>query len=230
MPKCHFCGDEGKEGGCPKCGLTIRKVTHGKVLALKVATDLIPTAYQGVTWERPVAPAGQEFPMVFRHVDEAMEKVYNTYLKGELPSYSLFLSAPPKSGKNVFAFACMQTAVARGYNVAPLLSTTDWRRLHKVSQVNPLYKLYGKYQWDTLILSDVLFLYVDHTDDHNDDIPLLKSIYDTRASFGMPTVVLSDYRLNDIVPRWNSDLYGTIYNSNPKRDYLRYPVVLHRFE
>ena len=230
MPKCHFCGDSGKEGGCPKCGLTLRQSNHSRILPLKVATDLIPTAYQGVTWQRPAPPPGTELPLVFKQVDEAMEKVYTKYLKGELPAFSMFLSAPPKSGKNLFAYACMQTAIAHDYTVAPLLSTADWRRLHKVSQVNPLYKLYGKYQWDKLIVSDVLFLFVDHTDDHNDDIPLLKSIYDIRSSFSLPTTVLSDYRLNDLVPKWRSEAYGTIYNSNPKRDYMRYPVVLHRFE
>lgn len=226
MIKCHYCGDEGKEGGCPKCGLTPRKVI-AKRLPLRVATDIIPEVYQGVTWERP---RGDDIPLMFSQVDEGMEKVYNLFLKGELPHFSMFIGAPPKSGKNVFAYACMQSAVARDYDVAPLLSTSDWRRLHKVSQMNPFYKLYGKYQWDTTITKDVVFLFVDHSDDRNDDIPLLKTIYDTRANFGLSTFVISDYRLNDLLPRWNSDVYSMIYNTDPKRDYLRYPVILHRFE
>ena len=90
--------------------------------------------------------------------------------------------------------------------------------------------MYGKYRWDTLIGTDVVFMFVDHSDDHFDDIPLIKSILDARAAFNLPTFVISDYKLTDLVPKWKSDMYTMIHNPNDKRDYLRYPVVLHRFD
>lgn len=225
--RCHVCNNEGKLGGCPKCGLTPRKVLNMRLTNMDTPTDIIPTVYQGVIWEKPV---DDKLPQQFKEFDNALEKVGNQFLQGRIPQFSMFIAAPPKSGKNVFAYTCMQTSLAQKFTVAPLLSTSDWRRLLKVSQMNPFYKLYGKYQWDTLITMDVLFLFVDHSDDHRDDIPLLKSIMDARASFNLSTFILSDYKLTELVPAWNSHVYTMIYNADSKRDYLRYPVILHRFE
>lgn len=227
MSTCHLCNGEGKDGGCPRCGLTPRKSIALKSLHLDVPTDIIPTVYQGKGWERPI---GDNIPLKFQKFDESLEAVYNKFLHGEVPHFSMFIAAPQKAGKNLFAYACMQTALTQKFSVAPLLSTGDWRRLLKVSQMNPFYKLYGRYQWDDLVLRDIVFLFVDHSDEHYDDIPLLKSIMDARASFDKATFILSDYRLNDLVPKWNKQTYMMIYSSETDRDYLRYPVVLHRFE
>ena len=95
--------------------------------------------------------------------------------------------------------------------------------------MNPFYKLYGKYKWDDLIALDVLFTFVDHSDERFDEIPLMKSMLDTRAAFGLSTFIISDYKLNDLVPRYDQEAYSSIYNPDDKRDYRRYPVVLHRF-
>lgn len=225
--RCHYCNDEGKEGGCPRCGLTPRKSVGLKMLNLEVPTEIIPIPYQGHLWEKP---EDSDRPLKFQQFDDTLEQVYTKFLKGQIPQFSMFIAAPPKSGKNSFAYSCMQTALAQKFTVAPLLSTSDWRRLYKVSQMNPFYKLYGKYQWDTLISVDVIFIFVDHSDDHNDDIPLLKSILDARAAFGLSTFIISDYKLNDLVPKWNKDVYTMIYNPATPRDYLRYPVVVHRFQ
>lgn len=224
---CHFCNDEGKAGGCPRCGLTPRKSAGLKIMNLEIPTDIIPNVYQGRMWERPV---GDDIPLKFSQFDESLEKVYNQFLSGKIPQFSMFIASPPKTGKNTFAYSCMQTAIAQKFTVAPLLSTGDWRRVLKVSQMNPFYKLYGKYQWDDLVSRDVVFLFVDYSDDHNDDIPLLKSILDARAAFDKPTFIISDYRLNDLVPHWRKQNYLMIYSSDSKRDYLRYPVIIHRFD
>lgn len=226
MSVCHKCNDEGLEGGCPRCGLTPRKASGLKVLHLDIPTEIIPQQYQGLMWDKP---AGDDLPMTYRQVDDAMEKIYNKFLSGVLPAYSVFLSAPPKMGKAQFAYACMQTALAQRFSVAPYFSTGDWRRLHKVSQMNPMYKLYNRYRWDGLVSMDVVFLYIDYSEERYTDIPLLKSILDTRASLGKPTFIVSDYKLESLVPRWDSDLFMMIYNPDPKRDFKRYPVLLQRF-
>lgn len=224
--RCHVCNNEGKEGGCSRCGKTPRSAVSLKILNLEVPTDIIPSAYQGVVWEKPSA---EDLPLHLQQYDNSLEKVYNFFLSGRIPSFSMFIGAPPKSDKNKFAYSCMQTALAQKFSVAPLLSTSDWRRLQKISQMNPFYKLYGKYQWDTLISTDVVFMFVDHSDERFDEIPLLKSVLDSRAAFGLPTFIISDYKLNDLVPRFDKESYSAIYNTSDKRDYLRYPVVIHRF-
>lgn len=223
---CHTCGGIGKEGGCPKCGLTPRKVAAVHTMKLDTPLDLIPTVYQGKLWEHTTEEGA---PLGCREFDSNLEKVHSEFLRGKIPAFSLFIGAPPKYGKRAFAYACMQAALVQTYSVAPLLSTSDWRRLYRVSQMNPFYKLYDKYKWDDLVSKDVVFLSVDHSDDRYDVIGLLKDILDTRAAFSKPTFILSDFKLEDLVPRWGSDSYGVIYNADPHSDRMRYPIIIHRF-
>ncbi len=223
---CHYCNNEGREGGCPKCGKTPQGAITAKLISFDIPTDIIPVVYQGKVWEKPVDP---DAPLRMKQYDDALEKVYNMFLQGNIPNFSMFIGSPPKSNKTKFAYCCMQTSLAQRFSVAPLFSTSDWRRLQKVSQVNPFYKLYGKYKWDDLVVRDVLFMFVDHSDERFDEIPLLKSVLDARASFSLSTFIISDYKLNDLVPRYDQESYSAIYNTEDGRDYRRFPVVIHRF-
>lgn len=231
MPKsktiCHTCGGLGREGGCPKCGLSPRTSVALKTMHLGVPADIIPIVYQGNLWTKPEDTKG--LPLKFQEFDNSLDKVLKLFFDGRVPSFSMFIGAPEKYGKHSFAFSCMQTALVQGVTVAPLFSTSDWRRLYRVSQMNPLYKLYDRYTWDNLISKDVVFMTVDHSEDRYDVIGLLKDIYDSRARFNKPTFVISDFKLNDLVAQWGSKSYNVIYNPDPKRDCLRYPVILHRF-
>ena len=224
---CHVCGGLGKEGGCPKCGLTPRARAAVKTMHLDVPVDVIPVTYQGKLWSH-VTEEGAS--LVFKDFDEKLERVSQEFLAGRVPKFSMFIGAPAKYGKHAFAYSCMQTALVQSFSVAPLFTTSDWRRLYRVSQMNPFYKMYDKYKWDDLIAKDVVFLSVDHSDDRYDVIGLLKDILDTRATFGRPTFILSDYKLVELVPQWGKESYNSIYNPDPSRDFYRYPVIIHRFE
>lgn len=223
---CHTCGGYGKEGGCPKCGLTPRKNATVKSLSLDLPLDVIPETYKGKLWE-PMQTQSES--LAFTDFDNKLVRVQEEFLNARIPKFSMFIAAPPKYGKRMFAYACMQTALVQSFSVAPLFTSADWRRLYKVSQMNPFYKLYDKYKWDDLISRDVLFLSVDHSDDRFDVISLLRDILDTRSGFSKPTFILSDYKLEDLVPRWGDASYNAIYNPNDKRDFLRYPVIIQRF-
>ena len=221
---CHLCGDKGKDGGCPRCGLTPRKNVAVKSMHLDVPADIIPVSYQGKLWEKHEVVEGT--PAKTIDFESNLEKVLNEFISGRVPSFSMFISAPPKSNKHWFAYSCMQTALVQRFSVSPMFSTSDWRRLYKVSQMNPFYKLYDAYKWDDLIKRDVVFVFVDHSDDRYDTISLLKDIFDARACFSLPTFVLSDYKLTELVPQWGKEMYSMIYNPNPSCDRMRYPVVL----
>jgi len=223
---CHTCGGFGREGGCPKCGLTPRTSTVSKVSTMSIPADVIPIPYQGKLWEKP---ENSEDSLKFQGFDEDLEKVLRMFLEGVIPRFSMFISSPPKYGKHKFAYSCMQTALAQQFSVAPLMLTSDWQRLYKVSQINPMYKMFGKYQWDKLITMDVVFIAVDHSDDRFDVVRLIKDILDARAGFGRPTFFISDYKLEELVPQWGGDIYSMIYNPDSDRDFNRYPVVSQRF-
>lgn len=220
---CHTCGNNGKDGGCPECGRTTTTLRLDKI-DLPLPVSVIPVKYQGQIW----TPARQENAEV-TPIDQRMQKVLELFQSNKLPTFSLFIGRPAKNNKHFFAYSCMQTAIMAGYSVAPLLSSSDWRRLYKCSQMNPMYKLYGEYRWDELVRKDVMFLYIDHSDDKYTVISLLKDLMDTRANFNLSTIVISDYELASLVPAWKSEEYALIYNPDPQRDLLRYPAVLQSF-
>ena len=225
---CHSCGGYGKEGGCPRCGATPRERVMSATIHNDVPVDLVPQTYHGKLWTKPEVT--KDTPVKFKEFDANLEKVLNVFLSGQIPKFSMFIASPPKSDKHLFAYSCIQTSLVQGYSIAPLLSSSDWRRLYKISQMNPFYKLYGKYTWDNTISSDVMFMYIDHSDDRFDVVGLLKDILDTRAMFGRPTFIISDYKLTELVPHWGDKSYSSIHNTSPNRDYNRYPVVIQRFE
>lgn len=225
---CHMCGGLGKEGGCPSCGLTFRKRVEVQTLKLDIAADVIPITYQGKLWTKPEPVAGMSAKA--KDFDAKLERVAQEFLSGRIPKFSVFIGAPAKYGKHSFAYTCLQSALAQRFSIAPLFTTSDWRRLYRVSQMNPFYRLYDSYKWDDLVKRDVVFISVDHSDDRFDVINLLKDIFDVRAGFGFPTFIISDFRLEELVDRWKSESYSLIYNADPNRDYNRYPVILSRFE
>lgn len=226
QPQCIICHNEGKEGGCPKCGRTPVSFASDINIALPLPEDIIPQIYLGKFWSKPE----NETLLAFKTFDEKLEKIHNLCLNGSLPPYSIFIASPPKSNKTLFVYSCMQALILKGYTIAPYLSTADIRRLLKISQINPFYKLFNKWTYETIISSDVLFLSISHLADRFEDIILLREILDSRARMNRATWIISDYKLQSLVPKWNSDAYLELYNTDPNRDKLRYPVILHRFE
>lgn len=223
---CHVCGGFGKEGGCPRCGLTLRNASLKKTMHLDIPADIIPIPYQGKLWEHQVDEASS---LKFQEFDSALVKVHTEFLQGRVPSFSLFIAAPPKYGKQEFVYSCMQLAIAQKFTVSPYFSTSDWRRLYRVSQVNPFYKMFDKYQWDKLLCVDVVFISVDHSEDKYDVIPLMKDILDARSRMSKSTVFISDVKLEDLTSVWGGNDYNMIFNSDTNRDFARYPVILQRF-
>lgn len=224
---CHTCGGLGKKDGCPKCGKTVEGAVLVKTMQLDLAVDVIPLPYQGKLWTPPDPIPNQSAK--WTDFDTKLSRVHNEFLNGRIPKFSLMACAPSKYGKRKFAYSCMQTAAVQGFRVAPLLVASDWRRLYKVSQMNPFYRLYDKYKWDELVAMDIVFVSVDYSEERFDCIDILKNILDTRAGFSKPTFILSDSPLASLSSQWGKDSYNAIYNADPDRDYLRYPVILHRF-
>lgn len=223
--KCPVCYDMGKKDGCPRCGKSLVKNLDLDKVSIAFNPSLIPESYQGHYWNPPVS---EDFVMADFY--KKLDKIHSIYLSAKPLPYSLFLAGPPKIGKLDFAYSALQASIAQGRTTAPLMSTSEWRRLYKIAQINPFYKMYGKYYWDDLICADVVIITVDYSDDHNDDITLMKDIYDIRARQNLSTTIISDFKLEDLVPRWNSSAYNLIYSSNPKCDRKRYPLIIHCFK
>lgn len=227
MISCHTCNGRGLPGdGCPECGAKVNQTIDLRSTSFVINTDIIPSFYQGKTWEKP-SYDGTETDLV-KEIDDRVAAVQDKFLSGEKPSFSLFISCNEDYGKFIFAYSCMQAALLSGYTVAPLLSTADWKRIHKQSQINPGLKLYGNLRWDELVRRDVVFIYVDHSDDRLSDIWLLKTVLDSRATMGLGTYIISDYHLPTLSSRYNSKEYKALLSSAQKKDLNRFPIIIQR--
>lgn len=215
---CIVCGDRGKPGGCPQCHKDSDKIqsiaTHGDPLNI-LDLDLIPNPYQHKVWVAGNSP-----------FECKLQRIHNIFMDGSYPAYSFFLSAKPLYNKLLFAYSCMQAALARGLRVAPLLSTSDISRLMMTARKNPYYKLFNEYTYDDILYSSILFLTVSHFDNHYDDLLIMREILDVRARANKPTYFISDYPLESLVPSWGSDAYNNLYNVDPDCDRLRYPIII----
>ena len=100
----------------------------------------------------------------------------------------------------------------------------------RISQISPFFKLYQSWTYDAVMSADILFVTVTHIDDNrNNDIMLLHELYDTRARLDLPTIVISDYALESLVPKWESKIYSVLIGDGKNVDLLRYPRILQRF-
>lgn len=224
--KCTKCYDKGKPGGCPKCGKDSSKSKENITFFKEVDTLIIPTRYKGISWTKPDSAENN----LFSNFDNDLEKIHKKFMAGKSIKFSLFIAAPQNYDKLTFAYSCMQASLMHKKVVAPLLSTSDIRRLMRVSQISPFFKLYQSWTYDAVMSADILFVTVTHIDDNrNNDIMLLHELYDTRARLDLPTFVISDYALESLVPKWESKIYSVLIGDGKNVDYLRYPRILQRF-
>jgi len=221
--KCPECYGEGMVGGCPRCG-TVERVDVVVNQNMPLLDGIIPQAYQNSVWMMPKFTEKTD-PGVVKFYDN-LNKCHELCLNGVVPPYSIYLSDEPKSDKFSFLYSCMQALLLAGIKVSPLLSTADIRRLLVSSQLNPRYKLYDRWTYNYIMGMELLVVSVTHLQDRFDDITVLRELLDTRSRLDLVTWCISDYRLESLAPRWDSDVYLTIYNLEPGRDLKKFPVIL----
>ncbi len=225
--KCTRCYDLGTPDGCPKCGKLSSSNKNKIVFSSDIDNSIIPTKYQGVVWTRPDEVKNK----LFYDFDSDLDKIHKKFLSGANLKLSLFIAAPQKYDKLTFAYSCMQAGLMNKFRVAPLLSTSDIRRLMCISQISPFFKLYKSWTYDLVMSADILFVTITHIDNNrHDDIMLLHELYDTRARLDLPTIVISDYTLESMVPKWDSKIYSVLVDIGKNADLLRYPRILQRFD
>lgn len=224
--KCTRCFDEGKPGGCPKCGLNSDVMTRKQsteVTPKVQMSELIPSSYKGLCWHRNE----DEKSIAVKNVEKAMDSIYLSCAKGRVPSFSAFICGPMRLNKELFVYSCMQELIVRDFKVAPFLSTIEMRRIIRNSQYNPRYRFLNVWTYDDIMTSDILFITITHlTEDRHSDISLLQEVLDTRSRLDKPTFFVSDYKLESLVSRYQTKEYLAIFNTNANRDKLKYPYIV----
>ena len=196
---CFHCRDQGMIGGCPSCGKTKEFSGNAPVSLTKEVMDslFIPMYYQQVTWDS--RELIREFPELasqrsFKLYLDQLDKVYNIFKSGQIPQKSFMVFAPPRRGKQIWAFSCMKEALQHGYNVVPMLDTSEWRRLNIIATERAYIKdmsLYGCTMED-MVKADVVFLTVDK-DNFKGSYRAIESLLDKRQRRGKTTILISRY-------------------------------------
>lgn len=232
--RCIKCGGLGKPKGCPSCGVDSLKLNIPLDKKERFITSCrfksIPDIYIGKLWSSDVvlnSNPDRAKDLKFKDYVKALNKINNTFIEGKFYHKSLFISAPSKMSKTVFACSCMQIAQKHGYTVAPFLDTLEVKRLLVLSSENPSFKLYGWIDYDKYITSDVLFLSVTKTDYFSDSLTIILEILSRRSRMGLPTYILSKFTLKEISQNCiDKDYMQLVDSSSAYSNDLKYPVII----
>ena len=239
--------------GCPECGhapagsdsklsqmssFSQVKANTETTLVEEGSAEIVQPAYKGIFWNRRILEndnteklpekfdiAGRYNDRLFVRFLDQLTKIDGIFKEGGIPNKSVYIIAPPGYSKTVFAYSCMQHALANGYSVAPLIDTIELKRLLVLASVKLDYKLYGRFSYDDYMSSDVVFVTVTHTYYRYDAYSVLDELINRRARLGLATFVLSRYSLKTLY-KWDKlGSLDSLKNSSSK-DGRKYPSVV----
>lgn len=202
------------------------------------SAEIVQPAYKGIFWNRRILEndnteklpekfdiAGRYNDRLFVRFLDQLTKIDGIFKEGGIPNKSVYIIAPPGYSKTVFAYSCMQHALANGYSVAPLIDTIELKRLLVLASEKLDYKLYGRFSYDDYMSSDVVFVTVTHTYYRYDAYSVLDELINRRARLGLATFVLSRYSLKTLY-KWDKlGSLDSLKNSSSK-DGRKYPSVV----
>ena len=170
---------------CPECGhapagsdsklsqmssFSQVKANTETTLVEEGSAEIVQPAYKGIFWNRRILEndnteklpekfdiAGRYNDRLFVRFLDQLTKIDGIFKEGGIPNKSVYIIAPPGYSKTVFAYSCMQHALANGYSVAPLIDTIELKRLLVLASEKLDYKLYGRFSYDDYMSSDVVF-------------------------------------------------------------------------
>lgn len=238
---------------CPECGhapagsdsklsqmssFSQVKANTETTLVEEGSAEIVQPAYKGIFWNRRILEndnteklpekfdiAGRYNDRLFVRFLDQLTKIDGIFKEGGIPNKSVYIIAPPGYSKTVFAYSCMQHALANRYSVAPLIDTIELKRLLVLASEKLDYKLYGRFSYDDYMSSDVVFVTVTHTYYRYDAYSVLDELINRRARLGLATFVLSRYSLKTLY-KWDKlGSLDSLKNSSSK-DGRKYPSVV----
>lgn len=228
---CYVCNGEGLEDKeCPKCGKTKKIVIdyQNDKYITKVQDTNIPLQYIGKLWsKKTLISTHSQFAQdkSFLAFCENLERMHDKFVLGQLPMKSGIIIAPKKYSKVTFAYSCMQYAVQSGYTVAPLLDTIQVKRL-KGLMGDRNYKLFNKFDADSYFSADICFITVTKLINRREAYEIILEVMDTRSRLGLPTVVISEFSIDEMSDWDRNKVFNKIYDYDDIENPLRYPAIV----
>lgn len=230
--RCIVCGDRGTKEGCPKCGKKISNLNipepKKEAFITKSRFHEIPDNYIGRIWSKDLLLSNNagRGGLRFANFVESLDKLHEKFIEGNIYGKSVFISAPSKTSKTVFAYSCMQHALKSGLTVAPLMDTLEAKTLLVNSAYKPEYKIHKFITYDDYITRDILFLAVTKTDYYTDAFTTCLDVMSRRSRMGLPTFIISKFSLKEISQDSVDNNISQLINVQSGEDPLKYPVIL----
>lgn len=229
---CYRCRDLGEIDGCPDCQKIKSLGPMGSISVTKenLTRHQVPVEYQNIQWD-PIILETTHPHMIgdpsFTAYCEQLTKLIEIFRRGELPQQSAIIVAPRSFAKLTFAYCCMNYGISNGYTVAPLLDTTEVKRINELSADN--YTTYTSYKLpkiEELIGSDILFITVDK-DRYGTALRTIESIMDKRSRQGRATIVLSRFTTKVMSQFEKRNSYDSLFEPTRRFNNKKFPVYLY---
>lgn len=235
---CFTCGGnpgpEYKDNPCPECGATyksnvIESVVEDKKVVESSKRLLIPEYYVGKIFTKEVfikEHQSEANKVLFRRYLDNLLSVQNQIVNGKLPKTSGIIIADPKYGKMTWAYSCMQLALAGGFTVGPLIDTFELRRFMMKSIKYPTYKLYGKFDLDSYLSSDILFVTVTKNMLHEVAYEDMLTLLDIRSRMNLPTFFISRFDVRQFTSKDFNEYFNKSLDYDGVNNSLKYPAIV----
>lgn len=210
---------------CPECGRLPTTSIVGK--SAFVPLDEIPKYYQGKVWDAKVFwRYHQELKsdMQAQEFVSQLEKVYKLFASGKLPTRSAIISAPTTFSKLTWCYSCMQAALAFGYTVAPVLDTSELKRLVVLSTEKSY--SYNEMSLDEYLSKDIVFVSVTKTEQRKGSASIIVDLLDKRARLGKPTFFISRYSIYELSYWDRVGDFAQIKSDEDSGDPLKIPAII----
>lgn len=235
--KCYTCRDKGTKEGCVKCG-TVSALPEDKLKDTLTAEEYsklyIPEYYKGKLYNP--ATLHESYPSLatnekFKHYTSQLGKLVQFYKEGKVPPKSIIINSSVGMAKQVLAYTCMQLAHQHGMTIFPLMDTMQLRRLLYKNTHNMYTRDHTtpddfQFTLEELITADVVFMSVEHEFSRGNAHETIVQVMDMRARYNKPTVVLTEYSINDISRTDFNKRFNKRFNRTGREDPYRYPILI----
>lgn len=202
---CLFCRDNGKVGGCPKCGKELNLIGRNSIDKINTSTITefkIPKHYASNPWNALILKQDKSMycddPAFNNYVDQ-LTKCYEIFQSGKLPKVSALVSSPMGYGKTTCFYNCLIEAVRHAYDIVPIIDTSNLRRLLTISSERPEWSnTYLGYSLESYLNSDILIVSVTQGPEYIYAYETIINILDIRSKRDKATIVLSNYTINEL--------------------------------
>lgn len=165
-----------------------------------------------------------------------MDMIQNIFKSGNIPDRSVIITAPAGYSKLIWAYSCMQYAITNGFSVAPLLDTTEIKRLLVLAGERPLQQglkrekneSFGvsSIEYEEYIEKDVLFFTVTKMEQRRGAAPIIAELLDKRARRGKGIIGISRFSVLEM-SQWDGlGLYSAWREPIDPIDPFKMPTII----